>query len=57
MVFIEPPLEQIEPLRRHLESRRIDIGEQSPRIRMVTHLDIDDDGIERSIDAIRSFYE
>jgi threonine aldolase len=57
MVFIEPPLEQIEPLRRHLESRQIDIGEQSPRIRMVTHLDIDDDAIERSIDAIRSFYE
>lgn len=57
MVFIEPPLEQIEPLRRHLESRRIEIGKQSPRIRMVTHLDIDDDGIERSIDAIRSFYE
>jgi len=57
MVFIEPPLEQIEPLRRHLEARQIDIGEQSPRIRMVIHLDIDDDGIERSIDAIRSFYD
>ena len=57
MVFIEPPFEQIEPLRRHLEARQIDIGEQSPRIRMVIHLDIDDDGIERSIDAIRSFYD
>jgi len=57
MVFIEPPLEQIEPLRQHLGSRHIEIGEQSPRIRMVTHLDIDDDGIERSIAAIRSFYE
>jgi threonine aldolase len=57
MVFIEPPLDQIEPLRQHLESRQIEIGDQSPRIRMVTHLDIDDAGIERSIAAIRSFYE
>ena len=57
MVFIEPPPEQIEPLRQHLESRQIEIGEQSPRIRMVTHLDIDDAAIERAIDAIRSFYD
>ena len=57
MVFIEPPVEQIEPLRRQLENQRVVIGRQSPRIRMVTHLDIDDDGIDRAIAAIRSFYE
>lgn len=56
MVFIEPPLEQIEPLRRHLEQQRVNIGRQSPRIRLVTHLDIDDAGIERAIAAIRGFY-
>jgi len=56
MVFIEPPLADIEPLRQHLVNCRVIIGRQSPRIRMVTHLDIDDAGIERAIAAIRSFY-
>jgi len=56
MVFIEPPLETIEPLRRHLEAQQVVIGRQSPRIRMVTHLDIDDAGIERAIAAIRGFH-
>ena len=56
MVFIEPPTDQVEPLREHLESRGINIGHQFPRIRMVTHLDIDDPDIERAIDAIRAFF-
>ncbi len=56
MVFIEPPVVELEPLQRHLESCQIVIGRQNPRIRMVTHLDIDDDGIERAIAAIRGFY-
>ena len=56
MVFIEPPLNDIEPLSQHLLERGINIGHQSPRIRMVVHLDIDDSGIERAVEAIRSFY-
>jgi threonine aldolase len=27
----------------------------APRIRMVTHLDIDDEGVRRTIDAFRRF--
>jgi threonine aldolase len=56
MVFIEPAAAQLEPLRRHLQQQGVQIGEQKPPIRMVTHLDIDDDGIDRAIAAIRSFY-
>jgi len=57
MVFIEPALTDIEPLRLHLESQQVLIGHQNPPIRMVTHLDIDDDGIELAIAAIRSYYQ
>ena len=56
MVFIEPPAAEIEPLSQHLADQQINVGHQSPRIRMVTHLDIDDSGIERAIAAIRGFY-
>jgi threonine aldolase len=33
------------------------VDRQTRRIRMVTHLDIDDAAIERAIAAIRSYYE
>jgi threonine aldolase len=57
MVFIEPAASELEPLRQHLEQHGVLIGRQKPPIRMVTHLDIDDTGIERAIAAIRSYYE
>jgi threonine aldolase len=56
MVFIEPQAEDLEPLRLHLEARQVFFGHQKPPIRMVAHLDIDDVGIERAIEAIRSYY-
>lgn len=56
MVFIEPRADDLEPLRLHLEARQVLFGHQKPPIRMVTHLDIDDAGIERAIEAIRSYY-
>jgi threonine aldolase len=56
MVFIEPAAADIEPLRLHLERQGVLIGRQKPPIRLVTHLDIDDDGIARAIAAIRSYY-
>ena len=56
MVFLHPPAADLEPLRQYLEQRGINMGHQAPRIRLVTHLDIDDDGIERSIAAIRGYY-
>jgi threonine aldolase len=56
MVFIEPDDKDLEPLRLHLEERRILIGQQKPPLRLVTHLDIDDAGIDRVVATIHSYY-
>jgi threonine aldolase len=56
MVFVEPRAEDIAPLTAHLRQSGVEIGEQAPRLRLVTHLDIDDAGIERAIDGFRSYY-
>jgi len=56
MVFIEPREEDLEPLRQHLEASQVLIGEQHSPIRLVTHLDIDDDAIGRALEAIHSYY-
>jgi len=56
MVFVEVPVERLDALRAHLDAARIraSIG-YTPAIRLVTHLDVDDIAIERTIDALRSF--
>jgi threonine aldolase len=56
MVFIEPRAQDLEPLRQHLEAHQVLIGYQHPPIRLVTHLDIDDDAIGRALEAIHSYY-
>ncbi len=56
MVFIEPAADDVSALREHVEARGVLIGVQKPPLRLVTHLDIDDAGIERAIDAFQSFY-
>lgn len=56
MVFIEPRAKDLEPLQQHLRQQRVEIGRQSPRIRLVTHLDVDSDGIERAIAAFHSYF-
>ncbi|MCP4471605.1 MAG: low-specificity L-threonine aldolase [Gammaproteobacteria bacterium] len=56
MVFIEPRAQDLEPLRQHLEAAQVLIGHQHPPIRLVTHLDVDDDAIERAVEAIHYYY-
>jgi threonine aldolase len=56
MVFIEPKAKDLEPLRQHLLQHRVEIGHQGPRVRLVTHLDIDSAGIDRAITAFQSYY-
>jgi len=56
MVFIEPAAEDLEPLRQHLLQNGVEIGRQSPRIRLVTHLDVDAAGIDRAISAFHSYF-
>ena len=57
MVFIEVPTERLPAFKAHLETQRIrmSIG-YLPQIRMVTHLDIDDAAIERTLTAFRAFF-
>ena len=56
MVFIDVPKERLDAFRKHMDTARVrmSIG-YMPRIRMVTHLDIDDAAIARTIEAFRAF--
>jgi threonine aldolase len=56
MVFVDVPAPRLKDLAAHMDSRgiRLSIG-YLPSIRMVTHLDVDDTGIDRTIDAFASF--
>jgi threonine aldolase len=56
MVFIDVPADRLDAFRKHMDAAgiRMSIG-YTPRIRMVTHLDIDDDAIARTIEAFRAF--
>ena len=58
MVFIRVPAERLQALDAHLRAAgvRVSIG-YVPTVRLVTHLDIDDDGIERTVAAFARFFE
>ncbi len=57
MVFIDVPADRLRELDVHLRAAgiRISIG-YLPTLRLVTHLDIDDAGIARVVDAFSAFF-
>jgi threonine aldolase len=57
MVFIDVPADRLRELDAHLRQAgiRISIGYQ-PTLRLVTHLDVDDAGIERTAQAFARFF-
>ena len=57
MVFIEVPSDRLAALKTHLDSERVraSIG-YLPQVRLVTHLDIDDAGVERAVGAFQKFF-
>ena len=56
MVFIEVPVARHDELRAQMEAARIRISiGYTPAIRLVTHMDVDDAGLQRAIDALRGF--
>ncbi|MGO4702382.1 low-specificity L-threonine aldolase [Dyella sp. 2RAB6] len=57
MVFVDVPAARLRELDAHLRAAqvRISIG-YLPTLRLVTHLDVDDDGIERTVDAFQAFF-
>lgn len=56
MVFIDVAGARLPELREQMQAAfiRLSIG-YTPRVRLVTHLDVDDDGIARTIEALRRF--
>lgn len=56
MVFVEVPSSRLGALTSHMETAhiRLSIG-NGPAIRLVTHLDIDESGLSRVIEAFRTF--
>jgi threonine aldolase len=57
MVFVDVPADRLRELDVHLKAAqiRISIG-YLPTLRLVTHLDIDDEGVERVVQAFRAFF-
>ncbi len=56
MVFISPPAEHITPLCDHLRDNGISMTEDTPTMRMVTHLDISSDDITTTIGAFKDYF-
>ena len=56
MVFIDVPVDRLAAFKAHMDEAgvKLSIG-YLPSIRMVTHLDIDDAGIDRAVAALRAF--
>ncbi len=57
MVFVRVPPQRLAALDAHLREAgiRVSIGSQ-PTLRLVTHLDVDDAGIARTVDAFARFF-
>lgn len=57
MVFIDVPADRLRELDVHLRSAgiRISIG-YLPTLRLVTHLDVNDEGVARTVEAFRQFF-
>ena len=57
MVFVEVPVERLRDLDVHLRTAGVRIGiGYLPTLRLVTHLDIDDEGVARTVAAFRAFF-
>ena len=55
MVFITVPKDRLSALATHMHTQGIKLSASNSRIRLVLHLDIDDNDLVRIIDAFRSF--
>ncbi|MGH8050991.1 MAG: low-specificity L-threonine aldolase [Arenimonas sp.] len=55
MVFITLPKERLAALSTHMKAYSINLSASNPKIRLVMHLDIDDAGLTRIIEAFKTF--
>jgi len=56
MVFITVPAESVTALDAHLRARQVRLAISKPEVRLVMHLDIDDDGVQRTVAAFEEFF-
>lgn len=56
MVFITVPAESVPALDAHLRARQVRLAISKPEVRLVTHLDIGDDGVQRTVAAFKAFF-
>ena len=56
MVFITVPAESVPALDAHLRARQVRLAISKPEVRLVMHLDIDDDGVQRTVAAFEEFF-
>ncbi|MBU6246397.1 MAG: low-specificity L-threonine aldolase [Xanthomonadaceae bacterium] len=57
MVYVDVPVERLRALDAHLREREIRIGVgYTPTLRLVTHLDVDDEGVDRTVAAFAAFF-
>src|SRR3546814_8345555 len=56
MLFVQPHADDYDALRGHLDERGIVLAGQKPRIRVVTHLDVTAEDVNRVISAVTGFY-
>ena len=57
MVYVDVPVERLRDLDVHLREREIRIGiGYTPTLRLVTHLDVDDEGVARTVEAFEAFF-
>ncbi|MGA0586832.1 low-specificity L-threonine aldolase [Dyella sp. KRB-257] len=57
MVYVDVPVERLRDLDVHLRAREIRIGiGYTPTLRLVTHLDVDDGGVARTVAAFEAFF-
>ncbi|MGE5616406.1 MAG: low-specificity L-threonine aldolase [Bacillota bacterium] len=56
MVFVTIPESSIEPFAKHVDAQGIKALVWGPRLRLVTHLDLDAAGVDRAIAVFASFF-
>ena len=57
MVYVDVPADRLRELDAHLREREIRIGVgYTPTLRLVTHLDVDDEGVARVVRAFEAFF-
>jgi threonine aldolase len=56
MVFVTLPAERVDAFAAHMDARGIRVALRGTQLRLVTHLDLDDAGLARAVDAFQAFF-